>query len=85
MKASDLTVNQRATLVRIVGRSARGAIFVGAKETGAPAAAERLAHKGLLDRSEGTGPRGGKLVNYKPNAEGVRLADYITINGLRTW
>lgn len=56
------------------------------KEFGNATMLQKLERKGVIEfEREVTGPRGGKTVYFRPTTEGYRLADYISINRLKTW
>lgn len=91
MRASDLTVSQRANLVRFVRSYRRvtndsAALGIRDKEFGSKGGLERLISKGMLKVVHvEVGPRGGRSRILAPTPEGFRIADYIVVNRLKTY
>jgi hypothetical protein len=91
MRPSDLTVSQRGNLVRFV-RSHRAitdtstAMGIRDKDFGSKRGLEHLERKGMIRCvREERGPRGGLTRVLTPTPEGYRIADYIVVNGLKTY
>lgn len=64
-----LTPHQKSTLARLntLAQHARDG-WVLAKDSGAPAALEHLMAKGYAARKEEVGPRGGRILYYRPGS-----------------
>jgi hypothetical protein len=90
LKPSDLTVAQRSNLVRFVKRYRAETDGIGDgvrdKDFGSISGLNHLIRKGALKVvREEIGPRGGKTRILAATPEGLRVADYIVVNRLKTW
>ena len=86
MKPSDLTLNQRRLLIILVERSNRGLREVDLKDFGSVGGMKHLIRKGAVMVTRTLcGERGGEYPQILPTREGLRVADYIVVNRLKTY
>lgn len=84
---SQLTPSQRDTLVRLRRKAKLAPDYtVDLNEFGSKGSVGHLIRKGAVrvERTE-IGPRGGEYPFVALTDEGRRVADYIVVNGLKTW
>lgn len=90
LKPSNLTASQKGHLVNFVAKHRRETNGFGEgvrdKDYGSAGALRHLERKGAIYCvREERGPRGGVTRILAPTSDGYRVADYITVNGLKTW
>lgn len=90
LKPSNLTYSQRSNLIRFVSEYRRITNGFGDgvrdKDFGSKGGLDRLFQKGAIKLvREEVGPRGGITQVLAPTPEGLRVADYITFNRLKTY